>query len=122
MGPYLVSKLVLGVPAHPLGGLPRDYWVADYWVTLFVSGVLTAATGALLVFWSRCLGCGAGRAALLGLAYGLATPAYVYATLSAGHQATAFRCSRHSSFCGRRASHRGRCGCWRPVFWRRTPL
>ena len=41
------------------------YWVADYWVTLFTSGLLTAATGALLVYWSRCLGCGPGRAALV---------------------------------------------------------
>jgi hypothetical protein len=91
-GPYLFSKLVCGVPSHPLGGKPRDYyyWVGDYWVTLFTSGLLTAATGALLVYWSRCLGCRASRAALLGLAYGLATPAYVYATLANGHQATAF--------------------------------
>jgi len=42
------------------------------------------------VYWSRCLGCRARRAALIGLAYGLATPAYVYATLAYGHQATAF--------------------------------
>ena len=68
----------------------RHYWAADYWVTLFTSGLLTACTGALLVYWSRCLGCRAGPAALLGLAYGLATPAYVYATLAYGHQATAF--------------------------------
>ena len=32
----------------------------------------------------------AGPAALVGLAYGLATPAYVYATLAYGHQASAF--------------------------------
>ncbi len=88
--PYLVSKLVLRNSPHPLGGKPLGYWAADYWVTLSTSGVLTALTGALLVYWSRCLGCGAGRAALLGLAYGLATPAYVYATLSSGHQPTAF--------------------------------
>ena len=90
VAPYLFSKLVLGIPSHPLGGKPLSYWVADYWVTLSTSGVLTALTGALLVYWSRCLGCSAGRAALLGLAYGLATPAYVYATLSSGHQPTAF--------------------------------
>ncbi len=90
--PYLVSKLVLGIPSHPLGERARPYthWAADYWVTLFTSGLLTAATGALLVYWARCLGCRPGRAALVGLAYGLATPAYVYATLAYGHQATAF--------------------------------
>ena len=88
--PYFVSKLIFRIPSHPLGGPPRPYWAADYWVTLFTSGLLTAATGALLVYWARCLGCRPGRAALLGLAYGLATPAYVYATLAYGHQATAF--------------------------------
>jgi hypothetical protein len=88
--PYVVAKLLLGIPSHPLGGLALSFWAADYWVTLFTSGVLTALTGALLVYWSRCLGCGPGRAALLGLAYGLATPAYVYATLASGHQPTAF--------------------------------
>ena len=69
---------------------PVAHWAADYWVTLFTSGLFTALTGALVVYWSRCLGCTAGRAALLGLAYGLATPAFVYATLAYGHQATAF--------------------------------
>ena len=89
--PYFVSKQVIGIPSHPLrrAGF-RAYWAADYWVTLFTSGLLTACTGALLVYWSRCLGCRSARAALLGLAYGLATPAYVYATLAYGHQTTAF--------------------------------
>jgi hypothetical protein len=89
--PYLLSKLVFGMPSHPLReAVARPYWAADYWVSLFTSGLCTAATGALLVYWSRCLGCRAGRAASLGLAYGLGTPAYVYATLAYGHQATAF--------------------------------
>jgi hypothetical protein len=88
--PYLVSKLALRIPSHPLNEPPRRYWVADYWVTLFTSGVLTSCTGALIVYWSRCLGCPPARAALLGLAYGLATPAYVYASLANGHQTTAF--------------------------------
>jgi len=89
--PYAVSKLVFGIPSHPLREeLARQYWAADYWVTLFTSGLVTACTGALLVYWSRCLGCGSGRAALLGLSYGLATPAFVYATLAYGHQVSAF--------------------------------
>ena len=44
---------------------------------------------ALLVFWAGAWAVPPGRAALVGLAYGLATPAYVYATLAYGHQATA---------------------------------
>jgi hypothetical protein len=88
--PYSVSKLILGIPSHPLNKLALPYWAADYWVTVFSSGLLTACTGALIVYWSRCLGCRPFRAALLGLAYGLATPAYVYATLANGHQTTAF--------------------------------
>ena len=39
---------------------------------------------------ARDLGCSPRRAALVGLAYGLATPAYVYATLAYGHQLSAF--------------------------------
>ena len=90
--PYGVSRLVLRLPPHPLREeLARQYWAADYWITLFTSGFLTAFTGALIVFWSRCLGCGSGRAALLGLSYGLATPAFVYATLAYGHQVVGIR-------------------------------
>lgn len=89
-GPYLVSKQFLRIPSHPLNKPAFPYWAADYLVTLFTSGLVTACTGVLLVYWARCLGCRASRAALLGLAYGLATPAYVYATLANGHQTTAF--------------------------------
>ncbi len=107
--PYAVARWVFRFAAHPLNRDAFPYWAPDYWVTLGISGVFTAATGALLVFWSRCLGCSSGRAALVGLAYGLATPAYVYATLAYGHQATAFalfgsffliwkRVSRHGAF------------------------
>jgi hypothetical protein len=88
--PYFVSKQVMGLPSHPLNERARAYWAADYWVTLFTSGLLTACTGALLVYWARCLGCQPAQAALFGLAYGLATPAYVYATLANGHQMSAF--------------------------------
>jgi hypothetical protein len=89
--PYAVSKKLFGIPPHPINEKKaRNYWVGDYWITLFTSGLLTACTGALIVFWSRCLGCRPAQAALLGLGYGLATPAYVYATLANGHQAAAF--------------------------------
>jgi hypothetical protein len=88
--PYAVARWVFGLPAHPLDVKAKDYWAADYWVTLGTSGVLTAATAVLLVRGARALGCGPRRAALIGLAYGLATPAYAYATLAYGHQAAAF--------------------------------
>ncbi len=86
---YAVEKLLLGLPSHPLDGRPLRYWPADYWVTLFTSGLVTALAGALVVMWAGELGCRPIPAATLGLAYGLATPAYVYATLAYGHQATA---------------------------------
>jgi 4-amino-4-deoxy-L-arabinose transferase-like glycosyltransferase len=90
--PYVCAKWAFRLPSHPLGGEAEKYkyWPADYWITLGTSGLLTAWTAALLVLLARDLGCGAGAAALVGLAYGLSTPAYVYATLAYGHQASAF--------------------------------
>jgi hypothetical protein len=88
--PYASARLFLRLPSHPLDREAFKYWPADYWTTLGTSGLLTAATGWLLVTWSRELGCQPLRSALVGLAYGLATPAYVYATLAYGHQAAAF--------------------------------
>jgi hypothetical protein len=66
------------------------YWPADYWVTLGVSGLATAAIGAMLARLALRMGCGPRTSALVGLSYGLATPAYVYATMSYGHQPAAF--------------------------------
>jgi hypothetical protein len=88
--PYFVAKRVLRLPDHPLNRGPFPHWAADYWVTLGTSGILTAWTAALLVVAARELGCRHWQAGLIGLAYGLSTPAYVYATLAFGHQATAF--------------------------------
>jgi hypothetical protein len=88
--PYGLSRLILGLPPHPLGGQAIAHWPADYWVTLGTSGLSTALTAILLMRLSRNLGCSPGRAALVGLLYGLATPAYVYATLAYGHQVSAF--------------------------------
>ncbi|HMB07482.1 MAG TPA: hypothetical protein VKP69_27595 [Isosphaeraceae bacterium] len=89
-GPYALAKAALRLPDHPLNRRGFPYWEADYWVTLTTSGLLSALTGAVLVGLARDLGCGPRRAALVGLAYGLATPAYAYATMSYGHQASAF--------------------------------
>ena len=88
--PYSLARLVFRLPAHPLDQPAFPYWSADYWLTLGTSGLLTAATAVLLVRWARDLGCSARKAYLIALAYGLATPAYVYATLAYGHQASAF--------------------------------
>jgi hypothetical protein len=88
--PYACAKSALGLPSHPLGQPARRYWRADYWVTLATSGLLTAWTASLLVLLAADLGCSPAVAMLVGLAYGLSTPAYVYATLAYGHQASAF--------------------------------
>ena len=79
-----------GLPDHPLNRAGFAHWPADYWATLGTSGLLTALSGLILVGLARDLGCGAGRSAIVGLAYGLGTPAQVYATLAYGHQASSF--------------------------------
>jgi hypothetical protein len=88
--PYTVARSIFRLPPHPLNRQAFSYWAADYWVTLGTSGLCTAGTAALLVLWAGALGCSRRSAALVGLAYGLATPAYVYATLAYGHQVSAF--------------------------------
>jgi hypothetical protein len=88
--PYAYAKWAFDLPSHPLESAAIAYWWSDYWITLGTSGALTAGAAALLVILARDLGCSARAAALVGLAYGLSTPAYVYATLAYGHQASAF--------------------------------
>jgi 4-amino-4-deoxy-L-arabinose transferase-like glycosyltransferase len=88
--PYAIARSVLRLPSHPLNQAAFPYWAADYWATLGTSGLFTAGTAVLLVMWGRELGCSPRTACLAGLAYGLTTPAYVYATLAYGHQASAF--------------------------------
>lgn len=89
-GPYALAKTLLRLPDHPRNVPGFAYWPADYWTTLGMSSLLSALTGAILAALARGLGCDPKRALLVGLSYGLATPAYVYATISVGHQATAF--------------------------------
>lgn len=84
--PYKLAKTVLRLPSHPLNRPGFPYWPADYWTTLGSSGLFTALIGVVLVGLARDLGCGPRQSALVALAYGLGTPAYVYATLSYGHQ------------------------------------
>jgi hypothetical protein len=88
--PYVAAKYVLKLPDHPVKPAKAfPYRAADYWATLGTAGLATALAGALLTILAGDLGCGPRRAALIGLAYGLATPAYAYATLAYGHQVTA---------------------------------
>lgn len=88
--PYAAARHVFGLPPHPLNAPARKYWPADYWVTLGTSAICTALTALLLMEIARGMGCSPGSAVLVALAYGLATPAYVYATLAYGHQLAAF--------------------------------
>jgi hypothetical protein len=87
---YGVAKAVFRLPDHPLQGPAKTHWPADYLITLGTSGLLTACSGVILAWLASRFGCGPRASALVGLAYGLATPAYVYATLSYGHQVTSF--------------------------------
>jgi hypothetical protein len=87
--PYSVVRLAFDLPPHPLHRPAMAHWPADYWVTLGTSGIATALAAVLLARIARRLGCPPRGAALLALAYGLATPAYVYATLAYGHQVAA---------------------------------
>ena len=87
---YLAAKVGLGLEPHPLNQPGFAHWPADYWVTLGTSGVFTAGTGALLTGLAIWLGVAPVWAMLPGLGYGIATPAYVYATLAYGHQTTSF--------------------------------
>src|SRR5436305_1982384 len=83
--PYAAARALLRLPPHPVGAKGFALWPADYWVTLGTSALLTALTAAWLVRLAGSIGCGPRASALIGLAYGLATPAYAYVTMSYGH-------------------------------------
>lgn len=108
--PYVLERYARGVPPHPLGGRALAYWPADYGVTLATSGALTAAAAVVLMGIARDLGCSRRAAVLVALAYGLATPAYIYATLAYGHQASAFALIASFSLLSRKSSRRD--GLW----------
>ena len=86
---YAASKWAFGFPDHPLDRPGFAHWPADYWMTLATSGLCTALVGVVLVSLARGLGCGPRTSALVGLAYGLSTPAFAYSTLAYGHQVSA---------------------------------
>ena len=87
--PYWLEKTIFGLPDHPLDRPGFAFWAADYGITVGTSGLATGWTAALLTMLAGRLGCGPRWAAGLGLAYGLGTPAAVYATLAYGHQLAA---------------------------------
>ena len=88
--PYWLARTIGHLPPHPLDRPGFAFWPADYWITLGTSGLASALTGAILAALALRLGCPPRGAALLGLAYGLATPAAFYATVAYGHQLAAF--------------------------------
>ena len=61
--PYACAKWAVA-PAQPSARTPkaRNYWPADYWITLGTSGLFTAGTAVLLVLLARELGCSPGDA------------------------------------------------------------
>ncbi|QDV37925.1 hypothetical protein [Tautonia plasticadhaerens] len=84
--PYAIAKAALGLPDHPEGPPALTHWPGDYWATLGTAGLATAIGAAVLVVLAGRAGCGPRASSLVGLAYGLATPAYAYASMSYGHQ------------------------------------
>jgi len=111
---YLAGKLAFGLRDHPLDVKAIQYWPSDYFVTLGTSGVMTAALAVVIYAFALRLGTSHMGGVLLGLAYGLATPALVYATLFYGHQAAAF-CTLTGFFLLYRAAHEGRANLWNMV-------
>ncbi len=108
--PYAVSKLVLRIPSHPLReALARQYWAADYWVTLFTSGLFTACHRAL--YWST--GRGAWAAGPGALRCSGSPTVWQRRLTSMPRSPTATRlrrspCSRRSSCSGEKARDDGR--------------
>lgn len=108
---YVIAKPVGGLPDHPIDESAIPYWPADYFITLVTSGVLTALLAVVVYAFSLRLGATHAAGVVLGLAYGLGTPALVYATLFYGHQASAC-CTFTSFFLLYRAAHEGRSNVW----------
>jgi hypothetical protein len=67
-------------------------WPADYWLTLSTSGLVTAMTAVVIFRWLRRLEVGPVASMATGLAYGLCTIAFPYATLYYGHVSAGFCC------------------------------
>jgi hypothetical protein len=82
---YALYRLIVGVPEGGAASIN-----ALYWITWFTVGLASAATGGLLTILGPRLGASRGASAIAALAWGLATPAFAYATLFYAHQWAAF--------------------------------
>lgn len=89
--PYYLPTKLMGI-SHPLQRKESElrYWWPDYLVTIGTSGLCTASLGAVLFYFALSVGCSPWAAAVVSATYGLATPAWTYATLYYGHQSAAF--------------------------------
>lgn len=67
------------------GRLTRNYQIIVYWSTLFTSGLMTAVAALALYFLAVRLGASTSGAIFATLAYGLATPAWGWASAFFGH-------------------------------------
>ena len=88
--PYACLPQRDGLKPHPLNVSALTYWAADYWVTLFSSGLVTAATCYFIYRFLVLLGAPAWVGVWAALAYGLATPGFLYGTLFYGHNLAGF--------------------------------
>lgn len=83
----VVARPALEAATVDEGGYVR--WLS-YFLTLAVAGLPAALTGVLLFAVARRLGASGEGAAVAALAFGLATPAWAYATLLFGHALATF--------------------------------
>jgi len=78
-----------GLKPHPIDEQAMAYWAADYWVTLFSSGIATALCVYVLFRFLQLVGATTWGAFWMAIGYGLATPAFLYGTLFYGHNVAA---------------------------------
>jgi hypothetical protein len=85
---YSLARAVARVGPHPLHIPAIPYHAPDLWITWCTAGLATAIAAALITRIALGWNTPPSLAILLGLAYALATPAAVYASLAYGHQIT----------------------------------
>lgn len=83
---YLVGKMLFSWPEHPLNQDGFAYWPADTWITWCTSGLASAAIATSIFIILRLFGIAPVVAACCGMFTVWASPMFVYATLSYGHQ------------------------------------
>jgi hypothetical protein len=82
--PVAIGTWIVRASGADPGAMPI-ITLLSYVATLFAAGLPTLVAGLSLAWSARHLGASAGGAAFAALAYGLATPAWAYATLLWGH-------------------------------------